>query len=52
MLSASQIAGFLNLLFPQNKSMKQPPHFLHVDTNSQKLKIDRKFLFGHGQKWV
>ena len=41
MLSANQIAGFLNQLFPQNKSMNQP-HFLHVDTNSQKFKVDRK----------
>ena len=30
--------------------MKQP-HFQHVDTNSQKLKIE-DFLIGHGQKWV
>ena len=44
MLSANQIAGFLNQLFLQNKSMKQP-QFLHFDTNSQKLKFDRK-LFG------
>ena len=42
MLSASQIAGFLNQLFLQNKLMKQS-HFLNVDTNSQKLKVDRKF---------
>ena len=42
MLSASQIAGFLNQLFLKNKSMKQP-HFLHVDTNARKLsKIDPK----------
>ena len=41
MPSASQIAGFLIQLFLQNKSMKQP-HFLHVDTNSQKLKVVRK----------
>ena len=39
MLSTNQIAGFLN----RNKSMKQP-YFLHVDTNSQKLKIDPKFF--------
>ena len=31
--------------------MKQP-HLLHVETNSQKLKVDRNFLLGHGQKWV
>ena len=36
MLSTNQIAGFLNQLFLQNKSMKQP-HFMHVDTNSQKM---------------
>ena len=41
MLSANQIAGFSNQPFLQNKSMKQP-HFLHVDTNSEKLKVDRK----------
>ena len=39
MLSANQIAGFLNQLFIQNKSMKQP-HFKHVDINLQKLKAD------------
>ena len=39
MLLANQIAGFLNQLFVQNQSKKQP-HFLHVDTNSQKLKVD------------
>ena len=26
--------------------------FLHVDKNSPKLKVDWKFLIGHGQKWV
>ena len=32
--------------------MKQT-HFLHVDKNSQKLKLSYKmFLVGHGQKWV
>ena len=44
MLLANQIAGFLSQLFLQNKSMKQP-HFLHVDTNSQKIKADQ-ILFG------
>ena len=39
MLSTNQIAGFLN----QNKSMKQP-YFLHVDANSQKLKVDPRWL--------
>ena len=43
MLSANQIEGFLNRIFLQNKSMKQP-HFLHADANSPKLKADRKFL--------
>ena len=38
MLSSTQIAGFLNQPFLQNKSMKQP-HLLHVDTNSQKSKV-------------
>ena len=42
-LSANQIAGFLNHLFLQNKLIKQP-HFQHVDTNSQKLKIDFNFF--------
>ena len=31
--------------------MKQP-HFSHVDANSQNMKVDQKFLVGHGQKWV
>ena len=43
MLSANEIAGFLNQLFLQNKLMKQPL-FLYVDTNSQKLKTDWKFF--------
>ena len=47
MVSANQISGFLNQLFFQNKSMKQP-NSLHVDTNSQKLKVDRKFF---GWEW-
>ena len=38
MLSANQIAGFLTQRFLQNKLVKEP-QFLHVDTNSQKLKI-------------
>ena len=36
MFSAIQILGCLNQAFLQNKLMKQL-HFLHVDTNSQKL---------------
>ena len=39
MLSANHVAGFSNQLFLQNKLTKQL-HFLHVDTNSQKLKVD------------
>ena len=50
MLLASQIAGFLNQLFLPNKSLKKP-HFLHVDTNSQKC-CSKIFLFGQGQNWV
>ena len=44
-LSANQIAGFLNEPFLLNKSIKQLV-FLHVDTNAQKLKVDRFFCFG------
>ena len=51
MLSANQIAGFLNQLFLQNKSIKQA-YFFHVDINSQKLKVDCNFFVGHDQKWV
>ena len=51
MLLANQIAGFLNQLYLYKKIMKKPD-FLHVDTDSQKLKIDQKILAGHGQKWV
>ena len=39
MLSANEIPGFLNQLYLQNKIMKNPD-FLHVDTNSLKLKVD------------
>ena len=42
MLSANQIAEFSNQLFLQDKLMKDP-HFLHVDTNLQKIKVDQKF---------
>ena len=47
MLPAIQIVRFLNQAFLQSKSMKQP-HFLHVDTNSQKLKVDWKSF---GRAW-
>ena len=43
MVSTNQIPGFLNQPFLQNKSMRQP-NSLHVDTNSQKFKVDRKFF--------
>ena len=47
MVSANQIPAFLNQPFLKNKSMKQ--HIsLHVATNSQKLKVDRKFF---GWEW-
>ena len=45
MLSAIQITGFLNQAFLQSKSMKQP-HFLFVDTNLQKIKVDWKVFSG------
>ena len=28
------------------------PDFMHVDTNSHKLKVDKIFFGGHRQKWV
>ena len=40
-LSVNQIAALFNQPYLQNKSMKQP-YFLHVDTNSHKLKVDQK----------
>ena len=39
MLLANEIAGFFNQLYLLNKIMKSPD-FLHVDTNSLKLKVD------------
>ena len=47
MVSANQIPGFLNQPFLENKLMKQR-NSLHVDTKSQNLKVDRKFLVWHG----
>ena len=41
MFSANQITEFFNQPYLQNKSMKYP-NFLHVDTNSYKLKVDQK----------
>ena len=49
MLLAIQIGRFLNQAFLQSKSMKQPD-FLHVDTNSQKLKVDWKVFGGAWSK--
>ena len=43
MFLANQIAGFLNKLYLYNEKMKKLD-FLHVDTNSLKLKVDRKIL--------
>ena len=43
MFSANQIAGFFNQPYLQKKSMKYTD-FLHVATNSHKLKVDQKFL--------
>ena len=43
----SQIAGFFNQPYLQNKSLKYPD-FLHVDTNSHKLKVDQKIF---GREW-
>ena len=53
MLSANQIAGFLNQLFLWNKLIEQS-HFLHTDTNSQKLNVQKFYSwawskYGHGQ---
>ena len=42
MVSGNQVPGFL-----QNKLMKQL-NSLHVDTNSQKLKVDQNFF---GWEW-
>ena len=44
MLMAGQIVGFLNRLYLQKKMMKKPD-FLHVDTDSWKLKVDQKVLW-------
>ena len=43
MFSANQIARFFNQPYPQSKSFKQPD-FLHVVTNSHKLKFDQKIF--------
>ena len=38
MFLTNQMAGFLNKLYLSNEKMKKPG-FLHVDTNSVKLKV-------------
>ena len=43
MYLASQIAGFFNQPYLENKSMKQLD-FVRVDTNSHKLKIDQNSI--------
>ena len=43
MFSVNQIAGFSNQQYLQNRLLKKPD-FLHVDTNSHKLKVDQKVL--------
>ena len=48
-ISAIEIAGYLNQAFLQSKSMKRL-HFLYVDTNSQKLKVDWKVFGGAWSK--
>ena len=50
-VQARYLGKTLSLKYRPKCSMKQP-QFLHVDTKSQKLKVDRKFLFGHSKKWV
>ena len=47
MFSANQIVGFFNQPHLHSKSMKEPV-FLHVDTNSHKLKIGGNFF---GRVW-
>ena len=44
MFLATQIAGFFDQLYLQNKSLKWP-HFLLVDTNLHVLKLDQN-IFG------
>ena len=48
-ISATEIAGYLNQAFLQSKLMKRL-HFLYVDTNSQKLKVDWKVFGGAWSK--
>ena len=48
MFSANQIAGFFTQPYLQNKSIKYSD-FLHVVTNSHKLKVDQTFF---GWEWL
>ena len=41
MFSVNPIAGFFSQLYLQNESVKKP-NLLHVDTNSNKSKVDQK----------
>ena len=43
MFLGNQVAGFFNQPYLQNKSLKQSD-FFHVDSNSYKLKVDKKSL--------
>ena len=51
MFSANQIAGFSNQPYLHKKSTREP-YFLHVDTNSHKLKVGQKLFKGDSQKWA
>ena len=46
MPSSNQIAKFFNQPYLQGKSLKYPD-ILHVDTNSNELKVDRNIFCGH-----
>ena len=45
MFSVNPFAGFFSQLYLQNESVKKP-NLLHVDTNSNKSKVDQK-VFGY-----
>ena len=51
MFSANQVAGFFIQPYLQNKSMKWLV-FLHVDTNSHKLKVDQEIFGWAWPEWV
>ena len=51
MFSTNQIAGFFNLPYLQNESVKKPD-FFHVDGNLHKLKFGQNILGWNSQKWV